>query len=271
MGLLDKAAACVAAYAFQTPCPPSDDEERICQMVCCCNAFPIAKTYKLKQLCVDQLIAANELKKDGILGGVPYDMQTKEVAAGYPSATIAAQLKKYLEGAYYSNRIRIPDVTVLEDLNGPISISNLKKFYEIKFPNDKLREGQIEDYRELAGDPDKVKVLKVEDCNCTDRDDHDQVPVPEAIKQAAIDRANGNIVQYISENEEELFKAMKDADMPVEATQLGMAYLNASSPSAFFFYTVLAAVMPALAKTGTGLGQFPSPKPLPPLSPVQVP
>ena len=263
MGLLDGAAACVAAYAYEAACVP-DTKEKICMTICCCEKFPIIKRNRLKQLCVDRLMAANNLSEDGILSGVPYDMTTLEVANGYPKATIAAQLKKFLEGAYFKNRIRIPDVTVLKDPNGPITQDNIEKIYEIKFPGDTERDGQMNDYGKIAGDPDKVKKIDVAkgDCNCDGRNDPDKIPVPEKVKQAAIDRVNDNIYSYIDTYGETLAAAMREAQMGVDVQSLFMAYQRATDPH-FFLNTLLQALrLPKIGAFGK-LGRFPKPLPLP--------
>lgn len=266
MGLMDKAAACMTAYAYEAACLPADHKERICRMVCCCDKYPIVRSYKLKQLCVDRLMAANNLHNDGILGGVPYDMETLLPAKGYPHASIAAQLKKYLDGAYYTNRIRIPDVTVLKDSAGPITPGNIDKLYEIKFPRDTDRNGQMNDYSKIA----EVEELNVEKCNCDNRTDPESILVPEAIRQAAIDRANSSILHYIEQNETELFQALREAGMAKEAQSLGLSYLNATDPN--FFFKVLEIAIPSrVGKIGGGLGKLPVPKPLPPSGPFPVP
>lgn len=258
MGLLDKAATCVVAYTYEAVCHSIDKREQICFHVCCCDYAPLIKSYSLRQLCVDKLLKANNLADNGILGGVPYDMTTLEVAKGYPAATIAAQLKKCLEGAYFTNRLRIPDVTVLKDATKPITQDNIEKLYEIKFPNDKDRPCQIDDYENIAGDCNKVEKLDINNCNCKDRGDPSAIPLPDEVKQAAIDRANSTLIKFIEQHETELFQALREANMAIEATQLGMVNLSETDPD--FWKNVLSiAISGSIKKIGGILGKLPVP------------
>lgn len=90
------------------------------------------------------------------------------------AAKMAMDKKKATLAA--AGRIRRPDVIILKDpLSGSLHPDNIKKVIEIKFPGDRYRGKQKDDYKILAGnDPNKLKTLSPEadSCNCKGKDQH---------------------------------------------------------------------------------------------------
>ncbi|UKE48150.1 MULTISPECIES: VRR-NUC domain-containing protein [Xanthomonas translucens group] len=60
--------------------------------------------------------------------------------------------------------IRRPDIVVTKDMFGPPVQSNIQDVIEIKFPGDRVREGQMEDYALIAGK--EPCFLTPDDCAC---------------------------------------------------------------------------------------------------------
>jgi len=84
---------------------------------------------------------------------------------------------------------RRPDVIVPEDPTqplGPPGPRNIKRIFEIKFPGDKPRRGQLKDYGKIAGDRSKVSLVGPgpESCDCAGKRQPDPklLPVPVPVK-----------------------------------------------------------------------------------------
>jgi hypothetical protein len=220
MGLLDDAATCVVAYQYKSQCI-LDAKSEVCLLVCCCNKFPMKpKKNLLRQLCVDRLMAAKETEKRGILPGVPFDMRknppqtfggTDAWGDGKYVATIAKCVKivKDEDGSNYrSRRVRVPDVVVLNDPNGPVTQDNIAKIYEIKFPTDRWGKKQREDYERIASSDknigkQKVEELNVKECMCVD-EDLVKDPVNEEVRQNALSMsraADGALQKFMQQTE----------------------------------------------------------------------
>jgi len=100
-----------------------------------------------------------------------------------------------LEGKMQKGMLRIPDVTILKITGAEIEVmrasgiidwarfrpvpQNIDTILEIKFPGDKLSEGQIRDYPKIAG-ADKFRILESGDCDCKRRGR--RVPVTEPVR-----------------------------------------------------------------------------------------
>lgn len=169
------AATCVVATTYEAKCVDEAKNE-ICLLICCCGKFPYkSQRYNLKQLCVDRLMAAKNTSQRGILSEVPFDMtQTPpKVITDTPDTRYMTAVPRWnkiftdeerdvwrdIWGNNPSKKpIRIPDVVVLKNPDGPINQANIEKIYEIKFPPDRWKPGQEEAYQEIAGDsPGKVE------------------------------------------------------------------------------------------------------------------
>ncbi len=62
--------------------------------------------------------------------------------------------------------IRRPDVVIVNDPTKPPTQDNIKQVVEIKFPPDKLRPEQADDYAVIAGGHNKFAKLEPDDCTC---------------------------------------------------------------------------------------------------------
>jgi hypothetical protein len=65
-----------------------------------------------------------------------------------------------------TGQIRRPDVVIVKDPGKPPTQDNIKQIVEMKFPPDELSRPQADAYKLIAGDDNKLKVLKPSDCNC---------------------------------------------------------------------------------------------------------
>jgi hypothetical protein len=65
-----------------------------------------------------------------------------------------------------TGQIRRPDVVIVKDPSLPPTQDNIKQIVEMKFPPDEMSRQQRDAYRDIAGDPEKLKTLKPSDCNC---------------------------------------------------------------------------------------------------------
>ncbi len=86
---------------------------------------------------------------------------------------------------------RRPDVVVPIDPTKPLGPRNIKRIFEIKFPGDKPRKGQLDAYRKIAGgDRSKVTLVSPEKCDCAGKrmPDPKYIPVPVPMKKKAEER-----------------------------------------------------------------------------------
>lgn len=104
-------------------------------------------------------------------------------------------LLRDMEGKMQKGLLRIPDVTILKVTGLEIAAmrasrkvdwdrfipvrKNIETILEIKFPGDKLSEGQIRDYPKIAGAA-RFRVLESGDCKCKKR--RRRVPVKEPVR-----------------------------------------------------------------------------------------
>jgi hypothetical protein len=95
--------------------------------------------------------------KSTIKAEAPYDMSTSPPSpTSYPGQ-------------------RRPDAVIVKDPSVPPTQDNLKAVIEIKLPGDRWRgrakysdDDQEKDFEKIAGDPDKVVLVRKEDCPCPD-------------------------------------------------------------------------------------------------------
>lgn len=108
-------------------------------------------------------------------------------------------LLRDFEGKMQKGMLRIPDVTILKITGLEIEAmrasgaidwkrllpvrQNIETILEIKFPGDRLSEGQIRDYPKIAG-VDRFRVLESDDCDCKRR--RRRVPVKEPVRVPVI-------------------------------------------------------------------------------------
>ena len=173
------------------------DKKVLCSALCQSDKTPnIGKEGKqLKQGCVagrlqalDQLLEHRSPYKQEI----NYDM-TQSPPAPIMDRVLATKGHSYLPGwirKYWGTepahspgykagqgRIRRPDVVIVKDPSRPPTQDNIKQIIEMKFPPDALSEQQETDYQTIAGNPDKLLVLKPSDCNC-DAPEHEAAKIP---------------------------------------------------------------------------------------------
>lgn len=167
MSLIEDAAICSVAMSKEPLCFDDPVKEELCIMMCCCIKYPVKQSKRLMQKCANLLMNTTNSVERGYENSVPYRMDTKEPLPIDPRTgkRMWREVKQWVgDSSKKIGRIRIPDVTVY-DVYG-----HLDYFYEMKFPGDRWRDDQYEDYVELRnGDEDKVKELNEDECNCGKR------------------------------------------------------------------------------------------------------
>lgn len=165
------------------------DREVLCHVFCKCRSIGVATQAGRiqRQRCVEQrLDFANDVSKDGT--GVPteyrpeqpYDM-TEEPPAPImdyddplePHSSVRQWIRDVWPSKgkqYQSGDVRRPDVVIVNDPSQPPVQSNIKTVVEMKFPGDRYRPDQEDDYIEIAGSPAKFAHLGVTECGCGDDD-----------------------------------------------------------------------------------------------------
>ena len=185
---VSKAAQCVVAVHFKADCHTMSKEQEVCLYVCCCNSFPIVTTgmviRRLKQVCVDRMMAAKDVQERGIIPSPAYFMPDK----GAPQlitplnsnklrfqARVLKELRKmeHPEAQVYPT-IRIPDIVFVKDPDVPPIGDNIELVGDIKFPGDRWQPGQEEDYKKISGKNLKPKEFTVEDCGCAEKEDYER-------------------------------------------------------------------------------------------------
>ena len=182
------------------------DEKMLCSLACQCKAAPDTtktkkgKTLNLKQICMSNKIDfINNTTSNSLTykAEVSYDMtQTppRPILESRPPLGKAPQkhqswlgwLKKYWGDSemnrpeYQTGMIRRPDIIIVHNPQDSPVQQNIKQVVEVKFPNDPIRDGQEDDYQEIAGSKSKLVFLHVDDCSCETRDTQRQ-PAPEPV------------------------------------------------------------------------------------------
>ena len=179
-----------------------EDEVFLCRIACQCNRAPlIAKDgSERKQNCMSNRL--DSLGNNSIYKAeVNYDMTQvppEAILESTPAFGMEPQKHPYLPGwigkhwkdpakhrpPWKRNQgyIRRPDIIiVLNPRKSPVQ-SNMKKVVEVKFPGDSFGPKQLASYVEIAGSEDKVAVLRIEKCRCSDeKRERDMVTEPKAI------------------------------------------------------------------------------------------
>lgn len=162
------------------------DKEVICKAICYCESNP--KKGKAGQNLYQSCVSERLGELDKILGHqspwkpeISYDMHKTPPEPIMDKGvltkahdSIIGWIKKYWEddkGYPYEKgegMIRRPDVVIVKDPTKPPTQDNIKNVVEIKFGNDEFGDTQKRDYTKIAGDPNKVKVLDPDECECGD-------------------------------------------------------------------------------------------------------
>jgi hypothetical protein len=189
------------------------DRENLCRTFCKCRQIGVATRAGRvqRQRCVEmRLNAANELLKAAT--GVPteyrpeqpYDM-TEEPPAPImnyedplePHSSIPQWIRDVWPDKgkrYQPGNVRRPDVVIVNDPSQPPVQSNIKTVVEMKFPGDKYRPDQEDDYVEIAGSPAKFAHLGAAECGCGDDDGkRETVSSKQAAPQSDLDELFGGI------------------------------------------------------------------------------
>ncbi len=171
---------------------PFMDQNYLCQKICYCNCnAKLSRSGQfLKQRCVSKAIYQDCVKNNWIWkykGEVGYNMRyspprplLSRDGVNPSSFPLGAAMR---EGIFSlseiekqgGNLLRIPDVIIVKDRNNKSTAQpNIEYVVEIKFPGDSWRRDQEKDYQKIAGHPDKLKDLTLQDCDCQDCSEPDK-------------------------------------------------------------------------------------------------
>jgi VRR-NUC domain len=164
------------------------DKKVLCAALCHCDKTPqIGKDgQQLKQICVAKTMKEVDQQleyKSPYKQEINYDM-TKSPPEPIMDRQVPTKGHDWLPGwidKYFgksdgdasqvpfkagTGQIRRPDVVIVNDPGKPPTQDNIKQIVEMKFPPDEMSSQQRDAYRDIAGDPEKLKTLKPSDCNC---------------------------------------------------------------------------------------------------------
>ena len=197
------------------------DQKMLCELMCCCANDPnvsfsrkTGQTSPRYQSCVaDTILTANGLNsllKPDLAEPVSryWPEVTYDMTCAPPNPLTQGGLPTYAGdggrhwGQYGAiNRhareigwdrdeqgppTRRPDVIAVKDPSLPPTQDNIDVIYEMKFIGDEWGDGQERSYHKIAGDQDKVQIIKEEECNCGDRKHtSDPVLLPTAMQRNA--------------------------------------------------------------------------------------
>ena len=168
-----------------------EDEKVLCSAICHCHYNP--KKGKVGQNLYQSCVSERLSDLDKFLGHrspwkpeISYDMHKSPPEPIMDKGiltkahdSVIGWIKKYWEkdkGYPYEKgegMIRRPDVVIVKDPSKPPTQDNIKNVVEIKFGDDEFGTRQKDAYEEIAGDPNKVKVLDPDKCKCSDSDNKD--------------------------------------------------------------------------------------------------
>ena len=159
--------------------PLTADEVVLCGVICRCNKDPSPQF--TRQACVKkQLWAMDDASghTSKLKAEVPYDMSKKPPAPIMSKNQPSRATRRPVAGS------RIPDVVIVKDPTRPPTQDNIQKVIEIKFPVDRLKNYQREDYDEIAGSA-PFEEFGPEKCDCAEREE----PQPEPVTMADLGEA----------------------------------------------------------------------------------
>ena len=266
-GGIMNAAKCVVAVAYTASCDTMSKRQEVCMYVCCCDAFPIrsSRGRMLKQLCVDRMMAAKGVDQRGIVSSPAYFMNPAgaELITPLNSKTLRFQAKLLKELRIMENlpaqkilpTIRIPDIVFTEAPGQQPTTNNIDMIYDIKFPGDRWRDGQFDDYVKIAGgDTRKVQELNPTNCACQGKESYEKVYEQVADKVHA--EAN-TLAQSMYQKLQEFVVEHKDVAgvelMDIQREMERIHWLDTASPmEKALFSTVATLPLGPLAKGGQG-------------------
>ncbi|MCC6552102.1 MAG: VRR-NUC domain-containing protein [Polyangiaceae bacterium] len=165
--------------------PPSTPEElTICGFICACNANSAPHTRPAD--CLTARIRAFDAASGNtsrLKAEVPYDM-TKNP----PAPVMSRKEPERPSGRKHPKGSRAPDVVIVKDPSKPPTQDNIEKVIEVKFPTDRFRGDQKDDYKTIAG-PAGLKTLTPASCGCFDGE-----PQPQRREVTAKDAAEAALL-----------------------------------------------------------------------------
>ncbi len=76
--------------------------------------------------------------------------------------------------------VRRPDIIIVKDPSRPPYQDNIDRIVEMKFKGGRWGRDQKEDYEDIAGNKDKLKLMEEGDCTCSD-DNGEREPVAQPV------------------------------------------------------------------------------------------
>ena len=144
--------------------PLTPEEVTVCGLICLCDADPLPQ--KRPSDCLTARIRALDAASGNtsrIKAEVTYDMSKT------PPAPIMSRKEPWRPSmGKHPKGSRAPDVVVVKDPSKPPTQDNIERVIEVKFPMDRFRVDQAEDYKDIAGSA-PFEVFGPKRCGCPDR------------------------------------------------------------------------------------------------------
>ena len=200
--------------------PP--DKMYLCEKICAASKFPTAKLRKASklgyflspQLSVDGMIMLDYHMFKGQWRYVPevsFDMRQRPPKPIYASEAYQLFPPHYPYWGYPRKGTRRPDVTLIDGENQfALEQANIIRVVEIKFGKDRLGKTQMYDYKEIAGELNKVTVISDQDCECPDKPSKTSQTAPNSVPVATP-------APNLTDTFEELYQGLKDKKLPIYA------------------------------------------------------
>lgn len=177
------------------------DDKVLCEVMCCCSNNPCTGSEvgtNQRQGCVSATLQAADEKlnhQSRYKPEISYNMDTNPPSPfmhrdGLDQDTTQKsdrwQTRAQQEIPGYKpnkGKVRRPDIIIVKDPSKPPYQDNIDRIMEMKFKGDRWGRGQKIDYERIAGDDEKLKLMKEGgDCSCSGDDGEKQpvlVPGPE--------------------------------------------------------------------------------------------
>ena len=144
--------------------PLTPEELTVCGLICICDVDPLP--HKRPSDCLTARLRALDATSGNtsrIKAEVTYDMsKTPPVPVMSRSEPWRPSGRKHPKGS------KSPDVVIVKDPSKPPTQDNIERIIEVKFPGDRFRGNQADDYKRIAGDA-PFELLGPKRCGCPDR------------------------------------------------------------------------------------------------------
>ena len=157
------------------------DEVTLCEIICSCKVDPAPNIRPSD--CVTRKVRALDAASGGrskLKAEVPYDMSQSP-----PAPVMSKKEPNRPSRGKHPEGCKVPDITVVKDVDKVPTQDNIEKIIEIKYPPDKLSKEQRDEYNKIAGNA-PFEVFGPERCGCPDEKKRREVAVEDVATVAAL-------------------------------------------------------------------------------------